>query len=214
VAVSSTNRGATRQELDYYRTDPAEIAVFLREWFNDVPSARELLTTGTVLDPCAGGNVKPVQWEYKKGEVATIQPSTMSYPEAIAAVTGNVVVTNDVRPDSPAMMHHDFLTGDLGLSKQPEVIITNPPFSIAQQVIEKSLTMVPVGGLVVMLLRLNFFGSDKRFPFFQGKMPQRAYVHHRRMGFTPDGKTDSIEYMHAVWHRARVPSPATTLRVI
>lgn len=32
-------------------------------------------------------------------------------------------------------------------------------------------------------------------------MPKYCYVHHKRMGFTDDGKTDSIEYAHFVWQK-------------
>jgi hypothetical protein len=55
------------------------------------------------------------------------------------------------------------------------------------------------GGYVVMLLRLNFLESKARKQFFENNMPERIYVHHKRMSFTDDGKTDSVAYMHAVW---------------
>ena len=32
-------------------------------------------------------------------------------------------------------------------------------------------------------------------------MPKYVFVHNRRMSFAEDGKTDSIEYMHAVWQK-------------
>ncbi len=51
---------------------------------------------------------------------------------------------------------------------------------------------------VVHLLRLNFFGSEKRNTFFQSNMPD-VYVVPDRISFTGDGKADSIEYMFAVW---------------
>ena len=44
-------------------------------------------------------------------------------------------------------------------------------------------------------------------------MPVRCYVHSKRIGFTDDGKTDSIEYMHCVWHKATKPD-ATKLKVL
>lgn len=72
---------------------------------------------------------------------------------------------------------------------------------------------VKAGGYVVMLLRLNFFGSSQRLDFWQKQLPIWAYVHHRRFSFTDDGKTDSIEYMHAVWQKDTAPD-FTMLKVI
>ena len=87
----------------------------------------------------------------------------------------------------------------------PDIIITNPPFYLAKDIIDKALRDVREGGYVAMLLRLNFFGSKDRFPFFQKQMPTWAYVHHRRFSFTDDGKTDSIEYCHMVWKKGDQP---------
>ena len=32
-------------------------------------------------------------------------------------------------------------------------------------------------------------------------MPKYCFVHHRRISFTDDRKTDSIEYAHFVWQK-------------
>lgn len=96
-----------------------------------------------------------------------------------------------------------------------DVVLTNPPFALALEYIKKSLTVVKPGGFVVMLLRLNFFGSEDRNSFFlSGNMPQRGYVHSKRLGFTPDGKTDSVEYCHFVWQKTGEPNHETKLRVL
>jgi len=52
-----------------------------------------------------------------------------------------------------------------------------------------------------MLLRLNYFGWKVRQEFWKKNMPIRAYVHNKRIWFTQDWKTDSIEYMHCVWKK-------------
>lgn len=64
-----------------------------------------------------------------------------------------------------------------------------------------------------MLLRLNFFGGAKRLDWWHRNMPIACYVHSKRIGFTDDGKTDSIEYMHAVWVVGEQPR-FTALRII
>ncbi len=192
---------------------------FLEAWVDDLaPDTR----IQRVLDPCAGGNTKPVDWEYKpaKGgkpaEMVHVPVTPMSYPTALQRVFGSglTVVTNDIREDSPAEYHMDVRKMP-ALTKTPyDLVATNPPFSLAMEVIEASLKMVRDGGLVVMLLRLNFLEGAERFPFMQSNPPQRAYVHHRRMGFLPGAKkTDSIAYMHAVWQRGYA-SNHTIMRVI
>lgn len=52
-----------------------------------------------------------------------------------------------------------------------------------------------------MLQRLNFLASKGRNEWFLKNMPLEIYVHSKRMSFTDDGKTDSIEYAHFVWRR-------------
>ena len=81
------------------------------------------------------------------------------------------------------------------------MIITNPPFNVAQEFTEHALEMVKEGGLVIMLQRLNWLGSQKRKPMWQ-KLPLAAvYVHSKRPGFDPQkpSKTDSTEYAHFVF---------------
>jgi len=125
--------------------------------------------------------------------------SLMSYPQAIKELYGVDVDTIDIREDSLANTKEDYLTTQPGY--RPSIIITNPPFFLGKEIITKALDDVADNGYVIMLLRLNFFGSKDRKPFFYNNMPATTYVHHRRFSFTPDNKTDSIEYMHAVWKK-------------
>jgi hypothetical protein len=76
-----------------------------------------------------------------------------------------------------------------------DVVICNPPFSLAREFVETSL---PLGDWVLMFLRLNFLGSARRNAFFRRRMPD-VYVIPDRPSFTADGKTDSIEYAWFVW---------------
>ncbi len=49
-----------------------------------------------------------------------------------------------------------------------------------------------------MLLRLNYFGGKVRSKLWEEHMPKYCFVHNKRISFTDDGKTDSIEYCHMV----------------
>lgn len=119
--------------------------------------------------------------------------------------------TVDIREDSLADIKQDFMAWTS--HGQFDIAITNPPFNIAMDVIQRCLLHVSPGGLVIMLLRLNFFGSRERQAFFQGNMPVLTYVHTRRPKFLNTGGTDSIEYMHAVWQVGN-PCRFTRMRII
>lgn len=62
------------------------------------------------------------------------------------------------------------------------------------------MDIVSDNGFVIMLLRLNFFGSKKREKFWRNNMPALTFVHRERISFT-SGSTDSIEYMHCIWKK-------------
>lgn len=171
-----------------------------------------------ILDPCAGGNEKIVD----DGKVIEMH-HPMSYPMALKNVFGECQIQSmDIRGDSLAEIKEDYLKYSISGESRPQIIITNPPFNIAIEVIQKALNDVAENGYVIMLLRLNFFGSKERKTFFENHMPEWSFVHHIRIGFT-DKKdengfvifdkngnpkragTDSIEYMHAVWRKGYDP---------
>jgi hypothetical protein len=82
-----------------------------------------------------------------------------------------------------------------------DMIITNPPFSLALEFLQKSLHEAIT---VCYLLRLNFLGSQKRRPFWQANRPSHVLVLANRPCFTSDGKTDSIEYAWFCWDRGGI----------
>jgi hypothetical protein len=190
--MSSTLRGYERHKSDYYLTPIDKINEFLAEFLKEEPQALK----GNILDPCAGGD----------------QKNEMSYPLALIqnGVNKDNILTVDIREDSKAEIKKDYLTFNSGKFL---TIITNPPFNLAMSIIEKALEEVQENGFVIMLLRLNFFGSKDRKPFWEKHLPKYCYVHHRRMSFTPDNKTDSIEYAHFVWQKGLKPD-FTKLKVI
>jgi len=193
--MSSTNRSAARvaHVADYYVTPPEHIEKFLGQFINDYGGLG-----GRILDPCAGGDAA----------------RPMSYPTALAKF-GHFPDTIDLREDSLAAIKCDYLEtnlSDIGLST-PDCIITNPPFNLALDVIKKALSDVQDNGYVIMLLRLNFFGSNYRKVFFDEFMPMCSYVHSKRMKFSNTNGTDSIEYMHCVWKKGFNPK-STQLHII
>lgn len=185
--MSSTNRSNARDlhVADYYVTPIDKIVDFIKEFLK-----YENKGFFRILDCCAGGSLN----------------HKMSYPEAIHKVFNIIrhVDTIDIRQDSLADIKADYLTFPIKIKY--DTIITNPPFLIAREIIEKAIEDVSDNGFVIMLLRLNFLEGKARKDFFDKYMPKYIFVHHRRMSFTDDGKTDSVAYAHFVWQKGYKPT--------
>ena len=183
--MSSTNRGTQRNADDYYVTPHWLIEDFLAAFAENNILVCSPDENPMVLDPSAGGCDK----------------YPMSYPTVLEQ-EGFIVESWDIREDSRANLTGvNFLNVPSYESRKYDMIITNPPFNQAQAFTEHALEMVKEGGLVIMLQRLNWLGSQKRKPMWQ-KLPLAAvYVHSKRPGFDPEkpSKTDSTEYAHFVF---------------
>ena len=81
-----------------------------------------------------------------------------------------------------------------------DVIIGNPPYSLALDFINKSLELLHPGGLLIFLLRTNFLESEKRFKWWQEHPLSGLYTLHKRPSFTGRG-TDATSYSWFVWER-------------
>jgi hypothetical protein len=91
-----------------------------------------------------------------------------------------------------------------------DVIVTNPPYSLAEDFITQALKIAPN---VVMLLRLNFLASEKRSRFMRAHTPD-VYVLPNRPGFTTDGHTDSIEYAWFRFYRSGISRTDGRIKVL
>lgn len=189
--MSSTNRSNARDKhkLDYYITPIACIEKFLSAFDEEVTLNFE---DRIILDPCAGGDSK----------------HPMSYPSAIRKYFSipdewDMIRTLDIRKDSLAERKCDYLVENIDY--KPFLIFTNPPFVKAMEFVNKALNDVADDGYVIMLLRLNFLETKARKDFFDNYMPSYIYVHHKRISFTEDGKTDSCAYCHMVWKKNDYP---------
>jgi hypothetical protein len=78
-----------------------------------------------------------------------------------------------------------------------DLILTNPPYSYAQEFIEYS---IPRASCVIMLLRINFLGAQKRFNWWIKNEPDALIVLSNRPSFTGTG-TDATEYAWYVWQQ-------------
>lgn len=177
--MSSTGRGATRADADFYPT-PA--------WCVERLLDRLELPGGSWLEPAGGDGaiVRAVARDDVTWTAVDIRP------EAVAALQREGAEAH--WGSFPRLVE----SGAINLSTF-DVVITNPPFSEAQAFLDACLSpgrmklMTPV----VMLLRLAWLAGEERAAGHQRAMPN-VYVLPQRPSFTGSG-TDSADYAWFVW---------------
>ena len=174
---------AERRANDFYQTPQKVIDALLNNY--EIDEEKQCY----ILEPCAGDGaiIKELQREgYCNIKAIEIRPEeTQNLNELVGY--GRFAIA-------------DFLTMSEKHTGRPDVIITNPPFSLAMEILEKSMKIVSEKGKVILLLRLGFLASDKRFDFMRENPPTDMFVLHKRPSFTGKG-TDSQEYGWFVWDK-------------
>ena len=199
--MSATNRGAKRHAQDFYATPLYGVHRLLDRWWPwpDRYSARKF----RIYDPCAGDGA--------------IFRAIMSHPRWPEVASRTEFLVNELRRSSrPALerlraqgapiqqiTYGDFLSLPAPREKV-DLILTNPPFCLAQEFVARSREIATWASF---LLRVNFFGSQRRQEWFQTGMPARTLVLPDRPAFAvnDDGQvaTDSTEYAWMNWNRER-----------
>lgn len=150
--MSATGRGAIRHKHDEYVTPDWSIERLLERytpagpgtvWFDPCASRGELIATAQKLCPAG------VRWIANE-----LNPECA---EALTSVCGQ-----------GACGIGDFLAMPPPAAPIVDVILTNPPYSKAEEFVEQSLRFARIS---VMLLRLNFLGGRDRLPFTQRTKP-------------------------------------------
>ena len=155
--MSATNRGCERKAYDFYATPPETIRAFLAN-FDGISSGDR------ILEPSAGnGQIVKVLREGgydNRIDAVELRPEERGTLEALA---DNVTIGSffDYEPDCGY-----------------DVIIGNPPYSLALDFINKSLELLHPGGLLIFLLRTNFLESEKRFKWWQEHPLSGLYTLH------------------------------------
>lgn len=179
--MSSTRKGKRHGgDLDDFPTPRWCVHRFL-ERYRQLPS-------GLWVEPCAGaGNIIQAVNEVQD-VVWHANELNQEYEEALRARGCAVVTIGDVRTYTPP--------------RDAKVIITNPPFCIAEDVLYRCM-LVP-GALVVLLQRLNWCAGPRSELFRQYNpsvyvLPQRPSFRDvvtidEKTGKKRTSSTDSIEY--------------------
>ena len=181
--MSATNRGTKRKEADFYAT-PFDAVYALLDNYNGIRQEDH------ILEPSAGnGNIIK----------ALRERGYRNYITAVELRAEERKNLHESRANQVAIV--DFLQyGECVNMQNYDVIIGNPPYSMAQEFIDKSLSLLNPGGRLIFLLRTNFLESKKRFEWWQDRLPTRLYVLSKRPSFTGNG-TDATSYAWFIWEK-------------
>lgn len=175
--MTATNRGSVRQPYDHYAT-PGWLTRSVLPILEDRLKKSGAWPNVRVLEPACG----PQQ--------AIANVIKQDWPQA------KVDLSDIIEP-----WQADFTT----LTPMPcyDVIITNPPFYLAQEFCDQAMKWrKSTDSLVVMLLRINFLASLKRAKWVRAHTPTVA-ISPRRPSFIESAnaktKTDSTEYGWFIW---------------
>ena len=97
----------------------------------------------------------------------------------------------------------DFLTDEVSSWKGD--IITNPPYKLANEFLNKALQIVPNGRKVAMFLKVQFLEGKQRKGFFKKYPPKKIWVSSSRLkcGMNGDfgGANSALAYAWFIWEK-------------
>lgn len=189
--MSATGRSDVRLKNDAYYTPAWCVHALLRE---------VRLPPGRWLEPAAG-----------EGAIIRAVTEVMDGVEWYAAEVRKeackVLYSLDVPTEERDWLKP--LSIVYGLEPRVDVVITNPPYSLAMEFIQRAFKVT--NGPVVMLLRLPFLASQKRAAFFREHAPD-IYILPKRPSFTSKG-SDATDYAWFVWP-SRIPRAEGRVKVL
>lgn len=82
------------------------------------------------------------------------------------------------------------------------LVIGNPPFSLAEEFINKGFDILPEGGIMVYLLRVSYLNSQRRYKnLWKVTPPIEVIISSRRPSFTGNRHTDDTDYALYIWSK-------------
>ncbi len=148
-----------RVENDYYATNPKAVKMLLDNYkFNGLK----------YIEPCVGeGHIAKTVKEYLSNNIT---------------IHGVDLIDRGYEDTEVA----DFLTYET--NEKYDGIITNPPYSLAKEFIEKGMKLLNENGQMAMFLKIQFFEGLKRKEMFEKYPPKYIYVFRSRMATWNNGK--------------------------
>lgn len=172
-----------RDPLDRYDTPERDVRRFLTEFIADVPEIEQMQEDVHAI------------WEPAAGSGSMLAPLRQAFPQAD-------LIASDIEPRNEGISQRDFLeTFDI----TADLIITNPPFRLAEHFLRHAMEVVNDDGWVVLFLRAGFLESRRRANLFEQFPPLMAYFLRTRPRFTgpnSDGTTtDTALYAWLIWRK-------------
>lgn len=163
--MSATNRGAIRHPDDYYATPGWAVRAVLPLLVPQLPKRY------MVLEPAAGEGaivVEMLRNGIDPDRLAAVEIDQDRAVECCKAISG-------VRPEIEAAVNHsDFRLYAAACARDGvgfDLVLGNPPFSLAMEFVQTSLAITRPGGATVMLLRVPWLGSQERAPWLRANTP-------------------------------------------
>ena len=157
--LAGGNSTSKREENDFYATNPETLKMFLYEFWKD-----NAFEGNEILEPACG-----------QGHIS----------KTLKELLPNFNITStDLIDRGYGVGGIDFLTYDY--KKMFDVVITNPPFSLAKEFIEKGLKIS--NKHVIMLCKIQLLEGTKRKEMFFNTPLKYVYVHTTRQATWKEGK--------------------------
>ena len=176
-----------RVENDYYATNPKALEMLLKKY--DIFGQK-------ILEPCVGGGhlAETIKSFYNnKRDIICLDLVNRGYPNTIV---------------------QDFLKWNT--NEKFDAIITNPPYSLAKEFVEKGMSLLEEEGQMAMFLKIQFLEGAKRKELFEKYPPKYIYVFRNRMAtwnngneFDENGKHWATTMCHAwfIWEKDSKTEP-------
>lgn len=190
--MSATNRSNVRRRDDYYVTPSWATEALLDHVPLCAPILEPACGDGAILRVLAARGYKPLMGVEIDRERANI---------ADTADLGLILWGDYLDMGAEDLGYGKDATAELWYGLAPTTVITNPPYSLAEEFVRHSLEIVQPGGRVIMLLRLSFLESLRRVSLFaQGSGFRGVHVLSKRPSFTGGG-SDAAAYAWIEWER-------------
>ena len=115
---------------------------------------------------------------------------------------GHVVICTDLIDRGFGLPGIDFLKAPL--SHWYGDIVTNPPYKLAKEFVEKSLQIISDGHKVAMFLKLTFLEGQSRRELFIRHPPKTVYVSSARLECGKNGVftgSSAVSYCWIIWEK-------------
>lgn len=92
-------------------------------------------------------------------------------------------------------------------TEKTECFLTNPPYKLALEFVERAIEKLLPNGCVVMLLRIQFLESQRRYEFFKKYPPKYVYVNSKRQNCAKNGdfqnylRNSAVFFAWFIWQK-------------